>query len=80
MQVPHLQSGEEHHLGLAHQEELQGNFHWMNQAMKSDSVGGGAETVHQELGPGCHSLQLESHESWLSYSTQGRSLQFCLLM
>lgn len=45
-----------------------------------DSVGGGAETVHQEPGPGCHSLLLESHESWLSYSTQGRSLQFCLLM
>lgn len=45
-----------------------------------DSAGGGAETVRQEPGPGCHSLRLESHESWLSYSTQGRFLQFCLLM
>lgn len=40
-----------------------------------DSVGGVAETVRQEPGPGCHSLLLESHESWLSYSTQGRSIR-----
>lgn len=44
-----------------------------------DSAGGEAGTVHQEPGPGYHCLLPESHESWLSYSTQGRSLQFCLL-
>lgn len=40
----------------------------------------GPVTGHRELGPGCRCPPQESHGSWPSYSTQGRSLQFCLLM
>lgn len=44
-----------------------------------DYAGKGAEIVHQEFDPGCQSLLLESHELWLSYLTQNRSLLFSLL-
>lgn len=79
MQVLHLHAVVEHLPDLVHLEEMPGNSHWRNWPMRSDYVGRGAEIVHQGLGPGCQFLLLESHELWLSYLTQNRSLLFSLL-